>query len=96
MKKDKKMFVLDITINGGQSYATVGLYTDLQRAKKAVEDYIQEYNDTRDQKRGEVEFQYKDDIWFATDHEEIVFPFGVGAEFRIRQLRINARLGVKD
>jgi hypothetical protein len=81
--------LLDLTIDGGKVYHVVGIYTSIDRAKEAVRKFITKYNNSRDRERGEVEFHYSDDIWQHTDEAELVFPFGPGAEYRIRQLVLN-------
>ena len=94
MKRNETIKVLDVTYDGGKSYFVAGVYTSERKAKNAVRDFIEEYNKTRDEDKGEVEYGYKDDIWFTTDSKELVFPFGPSAEFRIRKIVPNAKIKV--
>lgn len=92
MKKvaKKQIIVLDLTVTGGKSYNVLGVFSSERQAKLSVKAFIDEYNKTRDIAKGEVEYQYKDDIWFTTDGKELVFPFGPNAEFRARAFTLNS------
>ena len=81
--------LLDITIDGGKSYYVAGVYTSEYHVKKAVMKFIDDYNKTRDVKKGDVEYHYSDELWVDVDENTLVLPFGPGAEYRIRQIKMN-------
>lgn len=95
-KRVNTIKVLDITVDRGVTYHVCGVYTSVRKAKQAVEAFIEGYNSVRDEKKGEVCFEHKDELWIHTETDELVFPFGPGAEYRIRQLVPNKAIAIKD
>lgn len=93
--KIRELKLLDFTTDGGKTYEVAGIYTSEFRVKKAVKAFFDRYNDERDKEKGEVEFEYRDDLWQHIENNALVLPFGPGAEFRVRQIVPNALLSPK-
>ena len=90
----KTIKVLDITVDRGTTYHVCGVYKSVRKAKQAVKAFVDNYNNTRGE--NDAYFEYDPEAWIHTDADEIVFPFGPGDEYRIRQLVLNQAILVKE